>query len=98
MHRDVLVPAPVDLSHVRSVVLCGTRVRIWHGRGVGYLVGAAPSSLAACDSRGRRCCLLGAGRNERDLVGQVQSNPVMTPELAERVKAAVQTFKDTVPY
>jgi F-type H+-transporting ATPase subunit alpha len=38
------------------------------------------------------------GSNERDLVGQVQSNPVMTPELAERVKAAVQTFKDTVPY
>ncbi len=38
------------------------------------------------------------GSNERDLVAQVQSSPVMTPELAERVKAAVQTFKDTVPY
>ena len=38
------------------------------------------------------------GSNERDLVVQVQSNPVMTTELAERVKAAVQTFKDTVPY
>ena len=38
------------------------------------------------------------GSNERDLLAQVQANPVMTPELAERVKAAVQTFKDTVPY
>ncbi len=38
------------------------------------------------------------GSNERDLVAQIQSSPVMTPELGERVKAAVQTFKDTVPY
>ena len=38
------------------------------------------------------------GSNERDLVAQIQSNPVMTPELGERVKGAVQTFKDTVPY
>ncbi len=38
------------------------------------------------------------GSNERDLVAEIQANPVMTPELGERVKAAVQTFKDTVPY
>ncbi|MGE0598709.1 MAG: F0F1 ATP synthase subunit alpha [Dehalococcoidia bacterium] len=38
------------------------------------------------------------GSNERDLLAEIQASPVMTPELQERVKKAIQTFKDTVPY
>ena len=38
------------------------------------------------------------GSNERDLMAEIQANPVWTPELAERVKKVLQTFKDTVPY
>ena len=38
------------------------------------------------------------GSNERDLMAEIQASPVMTPELAERVKGVLQTFKDTVPY
>jgi F-type H+-transporting ATPase subunit alpha len=36
--------------------------------------------------------------NERDLLAEIQASPVMTPELQERVKKSIQTFKDTVPY
>ena len=38
------------------------------------------------------------GSNERDLMAEIQATPVMTPELSERVKKVLQTFKDTVPY
>jgi F-type H+-transporting ATPase subunit alpha len=38
------------------------------------------------------------GSNERDLMAEIQASPVMTPELQERVKKVLQTFKDTVPY
>ena len=38
------------------------------------------------------------GSNERDLMAEIQGTPVMTPELSERVKKVLQTFKDTVPY
>jgi len=38
------------------------------------------------------------GSNERDLMAEIQANPVMTPELQERIRGAIQTFKDTVPY
>ncbi|MBK9611636.1 F0F1 ATP synthase subunit alpha [Candidatus Amarobacter glycogenicus] len=38
------------------------------------------------------------GSNERDLMAEIQATPVMTPELSERVKRVLQTFKDTVPY
>lgn len=38
------------------------------------------------------------GSNERDLLAEIQANPVMSPELSERVKGILQTFKDTVPY
>jgi len=36
--------------------------------------------------------------NQRDLMAEIQANPVMTPELRERVRGVIQTFKDTVPY
>jgi F-type H+-transporting ATPase subunit alpha len=36
--------------------------------------------------------------NERDLISEIQTNPVMTPELQERLRAVIGTFKDTVPY
>ena len=36
--------------------------------------------------------------NERELMAEVEANPVMSPELQERVKKVLQTFKDTVPY
>jgi F-type H+-transporting ATPase subunit alpha len=38
------------------------------------------------------------GSNERDLMAEIQANPVMTPELQDRVKGVLKTFKDTVPY
>ena len=38
------------------------------------------------------------GSNERDLIAEVQANPVMTPELQERLRSVIGTFKDTVPY
>jgi F-type H+-transporting ATPase subunit alpha len=38
------------------------------------------------------------GSNERDLIAEIQANPVMTPELQERLRAVLGTFKDTVPY
>ena len=38
------------------------------------------------------------GSNQRDLMAEIQANPVMTPELQERVRGVIQTFKDTVPY
>ncbi|MCC7088322.1 MAG: F0F1 ATP synthase subunit alpha [Chloroflexi bacterium] len=38
------------------------------------------------------------GSNERDLIAEIQANPVMTPELQERLRAVIGTFKDTVPY
>jgi F-type H+-transporting ATPase subunit alpha len=38
------------------------------------------------------------GSNERDLMAEIQATPMMTPELSERVKKVLQTFKDTVPY
>ena len=38
------------------------------------------------------------GSNERDMMAEIQANPVMSPELQERVRGVVQTFKDTVPY
>jgi F-type H+-transporting ATPase subunit alpha len=38
------------------------------------------------------------GSNQRDLVAEIQANPVMTPELQERLKSVVNSFKDTVPY
>jgi len=31
-------------------------------------------------------------------MAEIQANPVMTPELQERVRGVIQTFKDTVPY
>ncbi len=36
--------------------------------------------------------------NQRDLMSEITANPVWSPELQERVRAAVGTFKDTVPY
>ncbi len=36
--------------------------------------------------------------NQRDLVAEIEANPVMTPELQERLKSVINTFKDTVPY
>jgi F-type H+-transporting ATPase subunit alpha len=36
--------------------------------------------------------------NQRDLVAEIDANPVMTPELQERLKSVINTFKDTVPY
>jgi len=38
------------------------------------------------------------GSNQRDLVAEIQASPVMTPELQERLKSVISTFKDTVPY
>ncbi len=38
------------------------------------------------------------GSNERDLMAEIQASPVMTPELQVRVKAVLQSFKDTIPY
>ncbi len=38
------------------------------------------------------------GSNERDLIAEIQANPAMTPELQERLRAVLGTFKDTVPY
>jgi F-type H+-transporting ATPase subunit alpha len=38
------------------------------------------------------------GSNQRDLVAEIQASPVMTPELQERLKSVITTFKDTVPY
>ncbi|GMV86641.1 MAG: ATP synthase subunit alpha [Dehalococcoidia bacterium] len=38
------------------------------------------------------------GSNQRDLVAEIEANPVMTPELQERLKSVITTFKDTVPY
>ncbi len=38
------------------------------------------------------------GSNQRDLVAEIAANPVMTPELQERLKSVINTFKDTVPY
>ncbi len=38
------------------------------------------------------------GSNQRDLVAEIEANPVMTPELQERLKSIINTFKDTVPY
>jgi F-type H+-transporting ATPase subunit alpha len=36
--------------------------------------------------------------NQRDLMAEITATPVWTPEVQERVRAAVMTFKDTVPY
>ena len=38
------------------------------------------------------------GSNHRDLMAEIEANPVWTPELQERVRSVVGTFKDTVPY
>jgi len=38
------------------------------------------------------------GSNERDLMASIQASPVMSPELDQRLRAAIQTFKDTVPF
>ena len=38
------------------------------------------------------------GSNQRDLIAEIQASPVMTPELQERLKSVINTFKDTVPY
>ena len=38
------------------------------------------------------------GSNERDLIAEGQANPVITPELQERLRSVIGTFKDTVPY
>jgi len=38
------------------------------------------------------------GSNERDLIAEIQANPVVTPELQERLRSVIGTFKDTVPY
>ncbi|GIW15774.1 MAG: ATP synthase subunit alpha [Tepidiforma sp.] len=36
--------------------------------------------------------------NEKALVDEIQANPVMTPELQERITNVIKTFKETVPY
>jgi F-type H+-transporting ATPase subunit alpha len=36
--------------------------------------------------------------NQPELVRDIQANPVMSPELEAKLKTAIQTFKDTVPY
>ncbi|MCL6643664.1 MAG: F0F1 ATP synthase subunit alpha [Dehalococcoidia bacterium] len=36
--------------------------------------------------------------NEKALVDEIQANPVMTPELQERITHVIKTFKETVPY
>ncbi len=36
--------------------------------------------------------------NEKGLMDEIQSNPVMTPELQERITNVIKTFKETVPY
>ncbi|HMO95303.1 MAG TPA: F0F1 ATP synthase subunit alpha [Tepidiformaceae bacterium] len=36
--------------------------------------------------------------NHRDLMNDITANPVWTPELQERVRSVVGSFKDTVPY
>ncbi|MEJ5221651.1 MAG: F0F1 ATP synthase subunit alpha [Tepidiforma sp.] len=36
--------------------------------------------------------------NEKALMDEIQSNPVMTPELQERITTVIKTFKETVPY
>jgi F-type H+-transporting ATPase subunit alpha len=38
------------------------------------------------------------GSNNPELMAEIEGNPVMTPELQERVRGVIQTFKDTVPY
>ncbi len=36
--------------------------------------------------------------NEKPLMDEIQANPVMTPELQERITNVIRTFKETVPY
>ncbi len=36
--------------------------------------------------------------NEKALMDEIQANPVMTPELQERITNVIKTFKETVPY
>ena len=36
--------------------------------------------------------------NHRDLMAEIESNPVWTDEMRDRVRGVIQTFKDTVPY
>ncbi|WP_322795774.1 F0F1 ATP synthase subunit alpha [Tepidiforma sp.] len=36
--------------------------------------------------------------NEKPLLDEIQANPVMTPELQERITNVIRTFKETVPY
>ncbi len=38
------------------------------------------------------------GSNHPEVMSEVAANPVMTPELQERIRGIIQTFKDTVPY
>jgi len=38
------------------------------------------------------------GSNQRDLIAEIQASPVMTPELQERLKSVINTFKETVPH
>ena len=36
--------------------------------------------------------------NHPELLAEVTSNPVMTPEFSEKLTSAINTFKTTVPY
>jgi F-type H+-transporting ATPase subunit alpha len=36
--------------------------------------------------------------NQRDLMAEIQANPVMSDDLQGRIRGVIQTFKDTVPY
>jgi F-type H+-transporting ATPase subunit alpha len=36
--------------------------------------------------------------NHRDLMTEIEANPVWTDEMRDRVRGVIQTFKDTVPY
>jgi len=38
------------------------------------------------------------GSNHRDLMAEIEGNPVWTDEVRDRVRGVIQTFKDTVPY
>jgi F0F1-type ATP synthase alpha subunit len=35
---------------------------------------------------------------EKPLMDEIQSNPVMTPELETRIRNVIRTFKETIPY
>ena len=36
--------------------------------------------------------------NHPEIMTEVTTNPVMTPELSEKLKGAISTFKTTVPF